>query len=91
MSKLKEAILKANEIELDPNVEEKRRESLDNTIKALQKQASDVKRGIDQYRSMNRKARRIKSNKMQYEYAISLGRVILQRLEMFEQAKSELK
>lgn len=90
MSKLKEAVLKANEVGIDPNVEEKRKENLDLTLASLYKQAAHVKRGIDEYRSMNRQARRVPSNKKQFEMACSIAKVLLQRIDMFEQVKREL-
>ena len=90
MSKLKEAVLKANEVGIDPEVEAKRKENLDLTLASLYKQAAHVKRGIDEYNSMNRQARRVPSNKKQFEMACSIAKVLLQRIDMFEQVKREL-
>ena len=90
MSKLTEAIKKAEAVGVDPEVEVKRKENLDLTLASLYKQAAQVKRGIDEYNSMNRQARRIPSNKKQFEMACGVAKVLLQRIDMFEQVKREL-
>lgn len=85
MSKLKEAIKKANEMEVDPQVAEKRKENLDKVLQVLYKQASDIKKSIDEYNSMNRQARRLPSNKKQFEIAKAMAKSVVQRIDMFEQ------
>ena len=90
MTKLTEAIEKAKAVGIDPEVEAKRKENLDLTLASLYKQAAQVKRGIEEYRSMNRQARRIPSNKKQFEMACSIAKSLLQRIDMFEQVKREL-
>lgn len=90
MSKLKEAIKKANEMEVDPQVAEKRKENLDKVLQVLYKQASDIKKSIDEYNSMNRQARRLSSNKKQFEIAKAMAKSVVQRIDMFEQVKFEM-
>ena len=90
MSKLKEAIKKANEMEVDPQVAEKRKENLDKVLQVLYKQASDIKKSIDEYNSMNRQARRLSSNKKQFEIAKAMAKSVMQRIDMFEQVKFEM-
>ena len=90
MSKLKEAIKKAEAVGVDPQAAEQRKENLKLTLESLYKQASEVKRGIDDYRAMNRATRRIPQNKKQFEMACSIAKVLLQRIDMFEQVQREL-
>lgn len=90
MSKLKEAIKKANEMEVDPRVAEKRKENLDKVLQVLYKQASDIKKSIDEYNSMNRQARRLSTNKKQFEIAKAMAKSVMQRIDMFEQVKFEM-
>ena len=90
MTKLTEAIKKAEAAGIDPDVNEKRKENLELTLRSLYQQAAKVKRGIDEYKSMNRKTRRIPSNKKQFEMACSIAKVLLQRIDMFEQVQREL-
>ena len=90
MSKLKEAIKKANEMEVDPQVAEKRKENLDKVLQVLYKPASDIKKSIDEYNSINRQARRLSSNKKQFEIAKAMAKSVMQRIDMFEQVKFEM-
>lgn len=89
-NKLKQAIEEANAKGIDPEVAKKRMENLNATLKELYKQGSQLKQGIDQYRSMNRAQRRIPNNKKQYEAAVELSKVVLSRITMFEQVKNEI-
>lgn len=91
MSKLREAIDKANEAGIDTEVVEKRTENLRQSLSSLYEQRLAVNEAINQYSAMNREQRRLKQNKEVYKQAVVFKNALEMRIRMFEQVDRELK